>query len=452
MLKTLSADFRKIKNSKNLREIFENVEFIHIERLAFIAILLYLLSPVSKIISNLFSNIIYGVGSVYYETILVANRVAGVLGTVAIILYIGKNIVAEYKFKDFIRNNIPIVFFIVFIILMLISTCINGFTDIALRGHFYRRESIFNYIEYFCIYFFCTSMIDNRKLKAIAEYIFIVCSMILGIISIIHINITPVHKFINDDEDFGMLMSVFRNSNHYGYYLAMAVILSGSLFVLEKNKVIKGLCLLDYIINIYVLSQNDTFGAFVASFCGLIFYIIVLRICNKKISITAVMIFVLFIVEFAIFSEKLQNNILVFFGDLYNIILDNEDADKAGTNRWALWRCTCEYISKRPLFGFGVDGILNQLDETCGSERTHNEFLQYASFFGIPAGIMYICGVFSVFLKGLKYKNKLDCYTTAGLVTAFTYLVSSFFGNSFFYTAPFLFIFLGLGFTPPKHK
>lgn len=239
MLKTLSADFRKIKNSKNLKEIFENVEFIHIERLAFMAILLYFLSPVSKIISNLFSNIIYGIGSVYYETILVANRVAGVLGTVVIILFIGKNIIAGYKFKDFIKNNIPIVFFIVFIILMLISTCINRFTDIALRGHFYRRESIFNYVEYFCIYFFCTSMIDSRKLKATTEYIFIVCSMILGIISIIHINITPVHKFINDDEDFGMLMSVFLNSNHYSYYLAMAVILSGSLFVLEKTKSLK---------------------------------------------------------------------------------------------------------------------------------------------------------------------------------------------------------------------
>lgn len=452
MLKTLSADFRKIKNSKNLKEIFENVEFIHIERLAFIAVLLYLLSPVSQIISNLFSNIIYGVDSVYYETVLIANRVAGVLGTVAIILYIGKNIVAGYKFKDFIKNNIPIVFFLIFIILMLISTCINGFTEIALRGQIYRRESIFNYIEYFCVYFFCTSMIDSRKLKAMAEYIFVIGSVITGIIGIIHINIVPLPMLIRITITKQPVNLIFNQFNHYGYYLAMAVILSGSLFVLEKNKVIKGLCLLDYIINVYVLAQNDTFGAFVAVFFGLIFCITVLWVCSKKINITAVMIFVIFIVEFVIFSEKLQNNILVFFGDLYNIILDNEDADKAGTTRWALWRCTCEYIAKKPLFGFGVDGILNQLDETCGSERTHNEFLQYASFFGIPAGIMYICGVFSVFLKGLKYKNNLDCYTTAGLVTAFTYLVSSFFGNSFFYTAPFLFIFLGLGFAPPKHK
>lgn len=452
MLKTLSADLRKIRESKNLREIFENIDFAHIERLAFISILLYLLSPVSQIISNLFSNIIYGVESAYYETVLVANRVAGVLGTVAIVLYIGKNIVAGYKFKDFIKNNMPIVFFAVFIVLMLISTCINGFTYIALKGHSYRRESIFNYMEYFCIYFFCTSMIDSRKLKAVAEYIFIIGSIILGVVSIVHINIISVYFLIDSANNVQSPTSVFANSNHYGYYLAMSILLSGSLFILEKNKVIKGLCLLDYIINIYVLSQNDTFGAFVASFCGLAFCIIVLFICDKKINISAVMIFVLFIVESAIFSEKLQNNILALFGDLHNIILDNEDADKAGTNRWKLWKCTCAYIAQKPLFGFGVEGILEQLDRQCGWERTHNEFLQYASFFGIPAGIMYVCGVFSVFLKGLKHKKDLDRYTIAALVTAFTYLVSSFFGNSFFYTAPFLFIFLGLGFAPPKHK
>lgn len=452
MLKTLSSDLRKIIKSKNLREMFENVKFIHIELLAFISIFLYLASPVSQIISCLFSNIIYGVVAVYYETILVANRIAGILGTVAIILFIGKNIFAGYKFRDLVKNNIPMVFFSIFIILMFISTCINGFTEIALKGEIYRRESIFNYMEYFCIYFFCTSFIDSRKLKATAEYLFIICSIILGIVSIVHINITPVQNFINAYGTSGGLGNIFHNSNHYGYYLAMAISLSGSLFVLEKNKVLKVLCMINYIINIYVLSENNTFGAFVACLFGMIFYIIVMYICNKNINILSVVVFVIFIAESALFSDNLKNNILVLFGDLNNIIADNEKADYAGTKRWKLWELTCKYISEKPFFGFGVDGIYDRLYNEFEEYRSHNEFLQYASFFGIPAGVMYVCGVFSVFLKGLKHKHELDCYTIPAIITAFTYLVSSFFGNSFFYTAPFLFIFLGLGFAPPKHK
>lgn len=159
----------------------------------------------------------------------------------------------------------------------------------------------------------------------------------------------------------------------------------------------------------------------------------------------------LFIVESAIFRKNCKI-IYLFFLEIYIILylimkMPTKQAQDVGG-----YGDVPVNILKKPLFGFGVDGILNQLNETCGFERTHNEFLQYASFFGISAGIMYICGVFSVFLKGLKHKNELDCYTTAGLVTAFAYLVSSFFGNSFFYTVLFLFIFLGLGFVPPKHK
>ena len=77
--------------------------------------------------------------------------------------------------------------------------------------------------------------------------------------------------------------------------------------------------------------------------------------------------------------------------------------------------------------------------------RPHNEYLQYALFYGIPAALLYITGCFSVFLQDLRLEDRLDAMTFACLGAAFSYLVSAFFGNTIYCTAPFLFLFLGMG-------
>ena len=85
------------------------------------------------------------------------------------------------------------------------------------------------------------------------------------------------------------------------------------------------------------------------------------------------------------------------------------------------------------------------LTETNISDRPHNEFLQYSAFFGIPATVFYVAGILAIYLKALKNKYKLDIYAKASLITAFAYLVSSLFGNTMYYTTPYLFILLGIG-------
>lgn len=112
-----------------------------------------------------------------------------------------------------------------------------------------------------------------------------------------------------------------------------------------------------------------------------------------------------------------------------------------------LWRLTIDRIREKPIFGHGVEGIADYLSENFGNNRTHNEYLQYTAFFGIPAAISYVVGVFCVFLAGLKQKTKLDPEMLIALSADFGYCVSAFFGNTMFYTAPYFFMFLGLGFS-----
>ncbi|MCR5098300.1 MAG: hypothetical protein K6B14_05055, partial [Lachnospiraceae bacterium] len=105
-----------------------------------------------------------------------------------------------------------------------------------------------------------------------------------------------------------------------------------------------------------------------------------------------------------------------------------------------------ELINNNPVFGLGMEGIRARgYWVYVGNARPHNEFLQYALFYGIPAGVLYFSGCLSAFLHDLKYKNELDGITVTFLVVAFGYLVSSFFGLTLYSTAPYLFITLGLG-------
>lgn len=449
MFSKAKSDFQKILKSKNLKEMFDNVKYVHIEIIAVISMFLFLVSPVLEMVSNLKSNIIYGIEATYYENIKVANIVSEILGILCIILSAGKMILSGVKLKQFVKDNIAIVFFAVFILLMFISTCINGFTDIALNGEIYRHESIFNYVQYFCIYFFVSSFIKKEKIKKVTEYIFLISSMILSIVSIIDTNIVSLSDLLADGTG---LSAVFYNSNHYGYYIAMSISLSGVLFVIEDNKILKCLSLINYIMNVYLIVFNNTFGSYLAGIFGMILNIIILYICNKKINILSVVMLLVLIAESLLVSDSIIENILALTNDLHKIADQNELVDNVGSHRGILWKTTLKAISERPLFGFGTEGIYDRLEATGACTRSHNEFLQYASFYGIPAGIMYICGLISVFLRGLKYKRTIDGYTIAALVTVFTYLVSSFFGNSFYYVTPFMFIFLGLGMADSEKK
>ena len=145
-------------------------------------------------------------------------------------------------------------------------------------------------------------------------------------------------------------------------------------------------------------------------------------------------------------GRTLLRNFSQLFTDVEKIATGAEDANRAGTSRWGLVTATVRYISEHPLLGFGLEGIGNRLVSDVGTDRPHCEYLQYAAFFGIPAAVSYVLGVFHVFLNGLKHRYELGLYTKAALVAAFGYLVSAAFGNTMYYTAPYLFILLGLGY------
>ncbi len=444
---------KKIIDVHSLRDIFYNISWETIEKLAFLSIMAYILTPVTQILAAFYYDILFDSVHPYYVTFKYASRFSLVLCIPITILYIGKNIVEKYSIRQFFKDNPAMLFFIPYVILMIISTFINGFTTMAMRGGLVRRESLFVYIMYFLIYYFHASIIENKKLKSIINYTFLLGGLFMGLLMLVHIYIHPIEQFTFENYPT-MINAIFFNSNHYAYYMTMIIIMSGGLFILEKNKRLKYLSFASFFVNTVILIINNTLGCFIASLFGLLFTAVVIGICSKKFEFRLFIPLILFILITFLMSftyNTVLSSVLIMFIDIKNIYTNEENSDSAGSGRWRLWKATIKYISEKPIFGFGTDGIYKRLDKEAGSPRTHNEFLQYTAFYGIPAGIMYIAGVVSVFIKGLNYRYKLDIYTLTGLAAAFGYLVSSFFGVSLFYTAPFLFIFLGIGLGGNKH-
>ena len=69
-------------------------------------------------------------------------------------------------------------------------------------------------------------------------------------------------------------LGVFYNSNHYGYYLLMALTTIAILFITEKNKISKALYILSYILVLYYFILNNTFGCYIAFFITIIIFFV----------------------------------------------------------------------------------------------------------------------------------------------------------------------------------
>lgn len=448
----------KLKKNKkaNVLDIIHVLPESHIEFFAFFPMFFMMIKPLYELI---FASSVLPVRYIlYYSFGIIINNMnaaAVVFGIFFLILRIAKDYTNGLKpFPGrFFKNNIPMIFFCFMVIMMIVSTCINGFTDAAVFGDGYRKESLFTYIIYFLIFFFVSSGIKQTKYKSILLYTFIICSIPIAVCVYINFDFVPLTALWWKQQFTG----VFDQFNHYGYYMTMVILVSAALFVKEKNTALRMISLLSMSINMSVLIMNNTFGCYLAVFAGLIFNCIVVSITSRKfikLSLLPIAIFVIYTFILSFRFPTIFSNFIVLVSDVGSIVSSKEGSGNAGTGRWTLWTITVECIKEKPLFGFGVEGIAERLWEESNriNDRSHNEFLQYAAFFGIPASISYICGAFSVFWNGLKNKYNLDIYTIAALAASFGYLFSSVFGNTMHYTAPFFFILLGLGFSVNKKK
>lgn len=441
--------FRKLLKSKTIGEAVDTIPYGFFNIVSFVICLLFSIYPfVLLFFQSTFIGYIVIDWSDYrfYEL--------GV-GSVVLLLYLMKIIRDKrYKsFKSFATDNIPIVLFGIFILLMVISTAANGFTKLSLLGNDYRAEGLIGYLGYF-VYFLLAYINSSKKLRRTFFYILTATATVLATILI--------YETVTENYNYSLNGSViFYQHNHYGYYLNVTMVIMACLMINEKKLLYKLIFCAEFVISCIALLINNTLGAILALMVAFVFILIVYSIISGKIRLIALLPMGLFIAVCICscfvssnIRNKINDNMLQMDNDKKAVVdYDSKDyEDSTGVARLKLWKYTWTYIYEKPMLGFAADGTDNRLyADTHDNQRCHNEYLQYAVMFGIPAALIYIAGVFMVFIKGLKYRKRLSTENIVGLCTAFAYLVSAFIGNSLFYTAPYLFIMLGMGYFNNKN-
>lgn len=443
---------KKFMKSKTPAEAIDNISFNAFNIAAFVLMLVFICMPVCKLVYDITLVDIFPVPWSKYNLYVLA------IGLIFLILYVIK-IVRMKKYRsvgEFFSRNRAFALFGVFIILMIISTAVNGFTHLGLFSTPYRREGLFGYMSYF-VYFSLAYISCNRKLIRAFFCIFTGSASVLAIFPMIDF-FSKFDRFSIGGADY-----LFYQYNHYGYYLLMSMITAAMLFITEKKLSLKILFIIEFAIAVFGLLINDTFGCQLAAIVTLIFIAIVYSLHKgkfKPITLFPIAVFAFTALLGCIISNGIKtyviNNYFQFTVDTDALTNGfDEDAYSTGISRIRLWKYTLSYISEKPLLGFAAEGtgerlytdVGNDIGNGIGNDRCHCEYLQYAVNYGIPAAIIYIAGIMTVYLRGLIRRKQLSEFNLIGLCVGFAYLVSAVVGNSMFYTAPFLFIMLGFGYS-----
>ena len=407
----------------------------------------------------------------------------GIIGIYLFAFEIYKKIKTSDNKKLLIKELLPIIILVGYLIWTLISCILAQDRQKAFYGDAYRKEGFITYLIY-AGFFACAFLIKSDKLKRCLLNSFI----IVAIINIILINLTnnsiqmlKIFHFKN------IQVGVFSNSNHYGYYLLLATITACLSFIVEKNRLIKSFYGLAYLILIYNLILNNTFGCYIAFAITMILFFVYCIYQKKNRVITVVSVLILIIIScFVQYNGKnvVVNNAKTLFNDISSILdvaknrnnykieenvqnennnisksenntknnsAINSEAEKrlenAGSGRAQLWKYGLKIFLDKPILGYGTDNLESEYKKyNIEQDRPHNLIIQLATTSGLPGCILYIIAIGLILVRAFKkLKNSNSIYTIV-FFAIIAYLISAMFGNSMYYTSPYYFIFLGITF------
>ncbi len=420
--------------------------------IAMLPLLLFCISPTVQAVLNVFffrnGEKTHADYYWFYQQHIMVIEVLGCICIAALLItFLRNNKGNPYDLKLLMKRAVPFLLLSLLAVCMIISSLVNGMSGSAVYGDMYRFESLNTFLIYIFVFFWCGMLLCEEKYRLIVFRACLAGSVALGIMALIW-------KFVYQFKWFyGIgLSAVFHQFNHYAYYLLVCLSLAGALYISERRRGLKIFYLVAFLINTIVLILNDTFGCQLAAICVLVFQVILKWKSGKEYRRDAIMILVLYFaitiaVSFA--YTGVLRNFTQFFADIGKVTSDSESAGSAGTGRWTLWTHTVQYISEKPIWGWGVEGISERLDmETHGvNTRSHCEFLTYAAFFGIPAALLYISACAYVVIDRLRKLSTTRPGAYAALIAGCAYLASSVFGNTMYYTTPFVYLLLGITFS-----
>lgn len=369
---------------------------------------------------------------------LVYPIVIRIVGLISLVL------AAMFMMADINNDSLHIdaadVCFLIFMLFIVISSFINGWDSQTLFGVKYRYIGVLDLFIYIATYMYCSGRIRSDKLRDAVLMSFMTAANIIAMVCIADRIAVTISAF----EDKRSFAGMFYHGNHYGYFLSIAVTIAAGYIMIGKGKkvLIGGLSLA---LNMIVMLINHTRGSMLGAGIAVIIMAIWLQMRGKARtgkSLCVIFGFAIGVIAAFILSGRFRADMAEMTSEIILILSGTNDI-YAGNGRWGIWQFVIERIGEKPFWGYGNEGIADILYDYALTASPHNEPLTYAAFFGIPAAISYVGGVVIRIFKMLR-DGRGD---NTGIIAAFAamaYFISSLFGVAMFYTAPFMFVMLGL--------
>lgn len=454
--------FKKLKECKNLQEIFAMIGTRPFEITGFILLLLWCLLP------------IYWSGERLYWTIVAENpyqhsyaiisghqysmRVLGMVSLYVALFYLFSRLAVHGKDTWKKMNAEPWHFLLAFMLLWgCVSTLMAEDVTLAYEGDDYLAEGLRAYFFYGAAYV-CAFMVNKSKLKWAVLNVFNVVANIVSA-TIIAVDYTE-YEFL--DLIFpAKLSGVFFHFNHAGYYINMGIVCAIGLYMHTNKRILRIWYALSIILQVFGILVNSTLGSFIGT-CGALIMVMVFFVRKyRKVALRMITPFII-IIGLVLASyhgyvptssgEDMKVNLDLLLSNSKTVASDTENITDIGHGRGNLWIQSLKMIPAKPIFGYGPEHLDHEHSQKMWVNRPDNELIQHAVFMGIPAALLYLASLILLFIHQWKRMKQLDrgILVAAGCVVA--YLISAMFGVSAFYTAPYLYIFWGMasGRTPEE--
>lgn len=401
------------------------------KKTSLVLVLFYIISPVFIMFYNYYADSV----SLDFWYLLTA-----IIGGLSLIIG-GLNFFFKTKKKTFDKCK-PLICFFIALIGAVIATIFSNNFSLSFFGGTYKKSGLLSYILY--LGFFLNAFNIKKKDIKIIFTVLVMIALGMSIISLQNSDFT-YKVFIENKDPYN---GVFFHFNHMGYYLSIVIILNIFLFMYADNFVTKFLFFATYYILAMTLIINNTFGSYLAVLCTLVLitiYFIILKKWKILIILCTFLLCSCFIEDRT--GNIVYNNFSTLIGDANTILTsDNKhELEWVGTNRGVLWKTALSYIKESPFVGYGPENATYLYENANIRESSpHNFLLEIAIYNGIPTLLIYLLGVVIIMLGALLIIKDLSWSYVACLFACISYLISDFFGNTFFYTSPYYCICLGI--------
>lgn len=441
---------KKLSDCKTIKEIVLNIPEKVCYNISFWLISIYFLLPIFILLTNIFvkgSSIMY---------LYIGLFVSGGIGLLNGLLYFLKK---YFNGKVNKRALLPIIIIGLYFIWCLISCILAQNKEFAFLGNSYRRDGYISYLLYFGFFINGFIVSHNKNYLKRTLHVLLISSSIMALLFVMNNDLTKVLLIGSNMYRSDLNVAIFSQYNHYGYYLTVSICAAFSMFLFSKKKEMSIIYLLDYILLLYVLIKNDTFGCYLAVCFSIICMFIYIIVLKKNIIRGLIVLLCLILVS--CFFSNVGNNLFKTGNEMIGIGKNLKNIEKTldkdgrpilcyGTNRLDLWVNGIKFIGNKPIFGYGLENLEEPYAKVLRCEitdRPHNMFIQVGANTGIMGLILYILFLSITFINILKKLKFIDKNVMCFVFICIGYITSSMFGNSMFYTSPYYMISLGIIFS-----